>query len=50
MTVLPGSFMEGFGIITGGLGGLGLLAAEGLVEQGAESVILMSRSGLVPSG
>ena len=30
-TVVPSSFSDGLGMITGGLGGLGLLAAEVLV-------------------
>ena len=39
------------GVITGGLGGLGLLAAEVLVGQGgAWSIALWSRSGRVPPG
>jgi acyl transferase domain-containing protein/NADPH:quinone reductase-like Zn-dependent oxidoreductase/SAM-dependent methyltransferase len=33
-------------LITGGLGGLGLLTAEWLVEQGARSLVLMGRRGV----
>ncbi|KAB2576007.1 Phthiocerol synthesis polyketide synthase type I PpsA [Lasiodiplodia theobromae] len=32
-------------LITGGLGGLGLLTAKTMVEQGARNIILVSRSG-----
>ena len=48
--VPPSNFDAGFGLITGGLGGLGLLAAEVLTEQGVLPVALMSRSGIVPAG
>merc|ERR1711862_1058884 len=34
-------------IITGGLGGLGLVTAEALFEMGAEHIVLVSRSGKV---
>ena len=37
-------------VITGGLGGLGVLAARLLVQQGAQSVALISRSGRVQVG
>merc|ERR1712161_180032 len=37
----------GVSIITGGLGGLGLVTAETLVELGATHVVLISRSGKV---
>merc|ERR1711957_283389 len=37
----------GISIITGGLGGLGLVTAETLVELGATHVVLISRSGKV---
>jgi acyl transferase domain-containing protein/acyl carrier protein len=37
---------DGAYVITGGLGGLGLSAAEWLVEQGARDLVLMGRSGL----
>jgi len=35
-------------LVTGGLGGLGLLVAARLVERGARRLILVSRSGLPP--
>ena len=38
---------EGCYIITGGLGGLGLVTAQVLVEMGASSLLLVSRSGQV---
>ena len=38
----------GVAIVTGGLGGLGLVAAEVLLEMGADHVVLVSRSGKVP--
>src|SRR3990167_4516925 len=38
---------EGVVLITGGLGGLGLVSAEALVECGAKLIILVSRSGTV---
>ena len=37
----------GVAIITGGLGGLGLVTAETLLEVKAEHVVLVSRSGKV---
>jgi NAD(P)-dependent dehydrogenase (short-subunit alcohol dehydrogenase family) len=37
-------------LITGGLGGLGLITAQKLVDMGARSVALVSRSGKVPQG
>eukprot|EP00584_Thalassiosira_punctigera_P001363 CAMPEP_0172527556 /NCGR_PEP_ID=MMETSP1067-20121228/2201_1 /TAXON_ID=265564 ORGANISM="Thalassiosira punctigera, Strain Tpunct2005C2" /NCGR_SAMPLE_ID=MMETSP1067 /ASSEMBLY_ACC=CAM_ASM_000444 /LENGTH=3313 /DNA_ID=CAMNT_0013311309 /DNA_START=123 /DNA_END=10064 /DNA_ORIENTATION=- len=37
----------GVTLITGGLGGLGLVTAEALVEMGANHVVLASRSGAV---
>ena len=40
-----GSALPGCYLITGGLGGLGLRAASLLVECGAESIVLSSRSG-----
>ena len=39
--------IKGAAIITGGLGGLGLLTAEALVELGASRIVLVSRSGKV---
>ena len=39
--------MDGVGVVKGGLGGLGLLAAEVLAEQGGQTIALMSRSGTV---
>jgi acyl transferase domain-containing protein/acyl carrier protein len=39
---------DGAYLITGGLGGLGLLTARWLIEQGARRLILMSRSTLPP--
>jgi polyene macrolide polyketide synthase len=38
---------EGAIVVTGGLGGLGLVTAEALVEAGARCVVLVSRSGRV---
>ena len=35
----------GIAVITGGLGGLGLVTAETLVDMGADHVVLVSRSG-----
>ena len=35
-------------MITGGLGGLGLLFAKWMVDQGARNIVLTSRSGRVP--
>jgi myxalamid-type polyketide synthase MxaB len=40
---------DGTYLITGGLGGLGLLVAQWLVERGAKHLVLLSRSGLNPS-
>ena len=37
---------DGAYVITGGLGGLGLIVAQWLAEQGAQYLILMGRSGL----
>ena len=37
-------------LVTGGLGGLGLLTAQTLVDMGARSIALVSRSGKVPQG
>lgn len=39
--------VDGVVLITGGLGGIGLLTAEALVEAGARSIVLCSRSGKV---
>jgi len=41
---------EGLHIVTGGLGGLGLVAAQQLAELGAPKILLTSRSGRVPEG
>jgi 3-oxoacyl-(acyl-carrier-protein) synthase len=41
---------EGTYVITGGLGALGLLSAQTLVEMGLQSVVLLSRSGKVAGG
>jgi len=40
--------LDGSYLITGGLGGLGLLAAKWMVEQGARRVILLGRTSLPP--
>ena len=37
-------------VVTGGLGGLGLLAARHLLNNGAKDISLLSRSGRVPAG
>jgi acyl transferase domain-containing protein/NADPH:quinone reductase-like Zn-dependent oxidoreductase/acyl carrier protein len=37
-------------LVTGGLGGLGLLMAQSLLEMGAKSLVLVSRSGKTPAG
>jgi len=37
-------------VVTGGLGGLGLVAAREVAELGAPSLVLTSRSGKVPGG
>jgi acyl transferase domain-containing protein/acyl carrier protein len=48
-SVLPARFRpDGTYLITGGLGGLGLLFARWMVERGARRLILMGRSGLPP--
>jgi len=39
--------IEGLALVTGGLGGLGIVTAEALVEAGARTVVLVSRSGAV---
>jgi hypothetical protein len=39
--------IEGLALVTGGLGGLGLVTAEALVEAGAQCVVLVSRSGSI---
>ena len=36
-------------VISGGLGGLGLVAAKHLLQHGASTVVLLARSGCVPS-
>ena len=41
------AFELGTAVITGGLGGLGLVTAEVLVESGVRCVVLVSRSGRV---
>eukprot|EP01042_Synura_sphagnicola_P036726 gene36726-biopygen22245 len=42
--------LQGACIITGGLGGLGLLTAKVLVEVGVKRLVLLSRSGKVSYG
>lgn len=37
-------------LVTGGFGGLGLSVAQKLVDMGASSIALVSRSGKVPAG
>ena len=44
------SIAEGAQIVSGGLGGLGLVAARQLAELGASALVLTSRSGKVPEG
>jgi len=41
----PSTIGKGAALITGGLGGLGVVTAEALVEAGATCVVLASRSG-----
>ena len=41
---------DGYYLITGGLGGLGLLFADYLVHNGAKKLLLSSRSGNAPKG
>lgn len=41
---------QGLHLVTGGLGGLGLVAAEELVSLGAPGLVLTSRSGRVAEG
>lgn len=45
-TVMP----EGAYLVTGGLGGLGILAAQQLADLGVQDLVLCSRSGKVPTG
>jgi amino acid adenylation domain-containing protein len=40
---------DGIYVITGGLGGVGLVLANALVELGAEQIVLLSRSGKIVS-
>jgi NADP-dependent 3-hydroxy acid dehydrogenase YdfG len=40
-------FKNGVALITGGLGGLGLVSAEALVEAGLHCIVLVSRSGTI---
>ncbi|MGQ4806992.1 Mycocerosic acid synthase-like polyketide synthase [Candidatus Entotheonellaceae bacterium PAL068K] len=42
----PGFRADGTYLITGGLGGLGLMVAQRMVEQGAKHLVLLSRSGI----
>ncbi|CAK0879996.1 unnamed protein product [Prorocentrum cordatum] len=37
-------------LVTGGLGGLGLLCAQSLADLGSQSLVLVSRKGRVPDG
>ena len=46
----PGAAIEGCHLLTGGLGGLGLLTARLLVEGGARQLVLSSRSDRVVAG
>jgi hypothetical protein len=46
---LASSTAQGTIIVTGGVGGVGLVAAEALVEAGAKILVLTSRSGDVPA-
>jgi SAM-dependent methyltransferase len=48
--ILNPSLSQGVAFFTGGLGGLGLLAARSLVEAGARHLVLSSRSGRVVGG
>ena len=43
----PVSDAQGCVLVTGGLGGLGIVTAEALVEAGARCVVLCSRSGKI---
>ena len=46
----PPSLDSGAQLLSGGLGGLGLLTARLLVERGAAQLVLTSRSGRVQQG
>ena len=43
----PFWYGDGAVLITGGLGGLGIVTAEALVDMGARCIVLASRSGKV---
>jgi len=43
----PISSRDGVYVVTGGLGGLGLLSAQVLIELGVKKIVLLSRSGQV---
>uniref|UniRef100_A0A7S1RAU4 Ketoreductase domain-containing protein n=1 Tax=Alexandrium catenella TaxID=2925 RepID=A0A7S1RAU4_ALECA len=47
---LPRATSEGAVLVTGGVGGIGLVAAEALAEAGARCLVLSSRSGEFPKG
>jgi len=47
---LPRATAEGAVLVTGGVGGIGLVAAEALAEAGARCLVLSSRSGDFPKG
>lgn len=47
---LPRAVAESVQLVTGGVGGLGYLAAEALVECGARRLVLTSRTGEAPPG
>lgn len=47
---LSRAMAEGAVLVTGGVGGIGLVAAEALVEAGARCLVLSSRSGEFPKG
>jgi len=47
---LPRAMAQGPVLVTGGVGGIGLVAAEALAEVGARCLILSSRSGDFPKG
>jgi len=47
---LPRAIAEGAVLVTGGVGGIGLVAAEALSEAGAQRLVLSSRSGELLKG
>jgi len=49
-TVTMMKFPETTQLLTGGLGGLGLLTAQTLVDMGAQSILLVSRKGCAAPG